>query len=235
MNALAPSSLDSAALAGRLRDLAGHERNVQVEFLLHLDEFDRRRAYLEAGYGSLWDYCLRALHLREGAAGRRIAAMRVLRRFPRLDPALRDGRLCISTLALLGQVLTEENAEELVAKAAYQTKAEVDHLVASIRPRAAPREGVRKLPGPREAERTPAAPERAPVEPAPTPKTSPAEPPAPLPLALAVAPPALPEAPRQPAEPVEGPSAGSDRTAGAAEAAGGSRSTTSTRSRSGRS
>jgi hypothetical protein len=74
MNALAPSSLDSAALAGRLRDLAGDERNVPVDFLLHLDEFDRRRAYLEVGYGSLWEYCLRALHLREGAAGRRIAS-----------------------------------------------------------------------------------------------------------------------------------------------------------------
>jgi hypothetical protein len=208
VNTLAPSSLDSAALAGRLRDLAGDERNVQVEFLLHLDEFDRRRAYLEAGYGSLWDYCLRALHLREGAAGRRIAAMRVLRRFPRLEPALRDGRLCPSTLALLGRVLTEENAEELVARAAYQTKAEVDHLVASIRPRAAPREGVRKLPEPREAERASAAPEPAPVEPAPAPTTSPAETsaPAPLPLALAMPPPALPEAPRQPAEPVERPS-----------------------------
>jgi hypothetical protein len=158
MNTLAPSSLDSADLACRLRDLAGDERNVQVDFLIHLDEFDRRRAYLEAGYGSLWDYCLRALHLREGAAGRRIAAMRVLRRFPRIEPALRDGRLCSSTLALLGHVLTEENADELVARAAYKTKAEVDHLVASIRPRAAPREGVRKLPDPREAERTAVAP-----------------------------------------------------------------------------
>jgi hypothetical protein len=88
-----PSSLDSAALAHRLAELAGDERAVQVEFLLHLDEFDRRRAYVDAGYDSLWEYCLRALHLREGAAGRRIGAMRVLRRFPALEPALRDGRI----------------------------------------------------------------------------------------------------------------------------------------------
>jgi hypothetical protein len=74
MTSLAPSSLDSAALAGRLRDLAGDERNVQVDFLLHLDEFDRRSAFLDAGFGSLWDYCLRALHLREGASFRRPVA-----------------------------------------------------------------------------------------------------------------------------------------------------------------
>jgi 5-methylcytosine-specific restriction endonuclease McrA len=143
-----PSSLDSDALARRLGELVGDERNVQVEFLLHLDEFDRRRAYLDAGFGSLWDYCLRALHLREGAAGRRIGAMRVLRRFPRLERGLRDGRLCLSTASLLGQVLTEGNLEDLVARAAFKTKADVEHLVASVRPREAPREGIRKLAAP---------------------------------------------------------------------------------------
>ena len=140
------STLDARTLARRLGELAGDERKVQVEFLLHLDEFDRRRAWAELGHGSLWTYCLEALHLREGSAGRRIAAMKVLRRLPHLAGALRDGRLCLSTLALLGQVLTGENAQELVRLAAFRTIAEVDHLVASLRPRRAPREGVRKLP-----------------------------------------------------------------------------------------
>ena len=137
MNAPIPASLDSKALALRLHELVGEERNVQVDFILHLDEFDRRRAYLEGGYGSLWDYLLKALHLREGAAWRRIAVMRVLRRFPSMKAPLRDGRLCLSTLALLGQVLTEDNAGELLARAAYRSKAEVDSPVASVKPRPA--------------------------------------------------------------------------------------------------
>ncbi len=93
MPALAPSSLDSKALAVRLAELTGDGRNIEVDFLRHLDEYDRRRAYLEAGYGSLWTYCQEALHLREGPAGRRIQAMRVLRKFPSLEGALRDGTL----------------------------------------------------------------------------------------------------------------------------------------------
>ncbi|HEY6105051.1 MAG TPA: HNH endonuclease signature motif containing protein [Anaeromyxobacteraceae bacterium] len=145
MAALSPSSLDSRTLARRLGELAGDERQVQVEFLLHLEEFDRRRAWLELGYGSLWTWCLEVLHLREGPAGRRIAAMKVLRRFPKLAGALRDGRLCLTTLTLLGQVLTGENAEELVARAAYRTTADVGHLVASVKPRSAPKEGIRRL------------------------------------------------------------------------------------------
>ena len=148
MPTLPLSSLDARTLARRLGELAGDERRVQVDFLLHLDEFDRRRAWLELGYGSLWTYCLEVLHLREGSAGRRINAMRVLRRFPRLAEALRDGRLCLTTLALLGQVLTEENAEDLLARAAFRTRAEVDHLVASLRPRPVPREGIRQLAAP---------------------------------------------------------------------------------------
>jgi 5-methylcytosine-specific restriction endonuclease McrA len=158
MPAIAPYTLDSILLAQRLRELAGEERNVLVEFLLHLEEFDRRRAYVEAGHPSLWAYCLEVLHLREGAAGRRIQAMRVLRRFPRLEGALRDGRLCLSTVQLLGQVLTEENLDDLVARAAYRTKAEVDHLVASLQARTAPRAGLRKLPDRGPAASTPALP-----------------------------------------------------------------------------
>jgi 5-methylcytosine-specific restriction endonuclease McrA len=150
MNAPAPSSLPSDTLARRLGELAGEERNVQVDFLLHLDEFDRRRAFLELGHDSLWSYCLRALHLREGPAGRRIGAMRVLRRFPALEAPLRDGRLCLSTVTLLGPLLATDTLDELVALAAYRTKADVEHLVATINPRTAPKDGVRKVPERRE-------------------------------------------------------------------------------------
>lgn len=139
------STLDPRALSERLRALAGEERNIQADFLRHLDELDRRRGYAELGYPSLWEYCLRALHLREGAAGRRIGAMRVLRRFPTLVDALRDGRLCLSTLCVLGQVLTPANVDELLAKAAFRTRAEVDAIAASVKPRAAPAQGRRRL------------------------------------------------------------------------------------------
>ncbi|HEX7622635.1 MAG TPA: hypothetical protein VF400_03615, partial [Anaeromyxobacteraceae bacterium] len=109
-------------------------------------EFDTRRAWAEEGYGSLWDYLLRVLHLREGAAFRRIAAMRVLRRLPALAEALRDGRLCLSTVTALGPLLTEANVGELVARAAFLTKAGVERLVVALQPRTAPKDGLRRLP-----------------------------------------------------------------------------------------
>jgi 5-methylcytosine-specific restriction endonuclease McrA len=96
------------------------------------------------------------LHLREGAAGRRIAAMRVLRRLPSLAQALRDGRVCLSTVALLGPLLTEENLDEMVERAAYRTKAEVEQLVVSLQPRSAPKDGVRRVPERRDPPPSPA-------------------------------------------------------------------------------
>lgn len=151
-----PSSLDTKTLAACLRTSAGEERDRQVDFLRYLDPFDAREAYREAGYGSLWQYCLRELALREGAAGRRIGAMRVLRDFPRLEAPLRDGRLSLTTVVTLRPVLTAENLDDIVARAAFKTDEETRHLVATLLPRPAPREGIRKLPepAPRLPERT---------------------------------------------------------------------------------
>jgi hypothetical protein len=160
----APASLSSAALARRLADLCGEERNVLVDFLLHLEAFDRRLAWAEAGYGSLWAYCMEVLHLREGAAWRRIEAMKLLRRFPSVESALRDGRLCLTTLNQLGPVLTEENASELVARAAFLSKADTERLVVSIRPGVAPRDGIRRI----AASATPATRATAPAAAAPS-------------------------------------------------------------------
>ena len=184
MHASAPSSLDSAALARRLGELAGHEREVQVEFLLHLAEFDTRRAWAEAGHRSLWDYLLRVVHLREGAAFRRIAAMRVVRRLPVVAEALRDGRLCLSTVAVLEQVLTEENVGELVARAAFLTKAEVERLAVTLQPRTAPKDGLRLLPSKKAEPRETRAPMDEPSTPAVSVATAP-----PTPAALQLAPP----------------------------------------------
>jgi hypothetical protein len=48
----------------------------------------------------------------------------------------------------LRPVLTNENLDEVVARAAFKTDEETKHLVATLMPRPAPREGIRKLPEP---------------------------------------------------------------------------------------
>src|SRR5512133_3881948 len=141
-----PSSLDTRTLAACLRSSAGEERDRQVDFLRYLDPFDARQGYREAGYDSLWRFCLHERRLREGAAGRRIGAMRMLRELPALEAPLRDGRLSLTTVVTLRPVLTAENVDEVVARAAFKTDEETRHLVASLLPRPAPKEGFRRVP-----------------------------------------------------------------------------------------
>ena len=72
--------------------------------------------------------------------------MRLLRNYPQLEAPLSDGRLCLSTLGELAKVLTAENVDELVERAAYLSFRKTEELVVSIRPRSVPKEGIRKLP-----------------------------------------------------------------------------------------
>ncbi|MGC3997208.1 MAG: HNH endonuclease [Anaeromyxobacter sp.] len=153
--------LDNSSLIARLHALASDERGFKVGFLLVLAEVERRKLYLEQGYPSLWAYCREVLHLSEDGAYRRITAMRLLSRFPSLEAPLREGRLSLSTLGMLRDVLTEENLEELVGSAAFKSKAEVERLVVTLKPREVPKDGVRRLPS-----TPPAASQPRPVDPA---------------------------------------------------------------------
>ena len=142
----APPATAAQELAALLRGLLSHERDIVADFLVYLAEFDRRGFAVALGYGSLFAYCTRALGLSSSAAYRRITAARLLRRFPVLEPMLRDGRLSPTTVSLLKDVLVPATHRELLARAAGLSKEQVAALVALLRPKAAPRDSVRPLP-----------------------------------------------------------------------------------------
>src|SRR4051812_4547557 len=98
-------SLSSDALASRISVLLSRERSCVVQFLWHLAEVDRRKLHLQLGYSSLFVYCTDALHLTKASAYRRTTAAALLNRFPAAAELLADGRLCLTTLAALKDVL----------------------------------------------------------------------------------------------------------------------------------
>lgn len=151
---------DCDLLEQQLARLLGQERDVQTAFLITLAAFDRARGYEKKGYATLWDYCRQELRLLEGATFRRIHAARLLDRFPQAKALLLDGRLFMTTLVQLEEVITEENADELFALASWKSKAEVAYLVAcrGPAPKEAPRPAViRPVARPRVAELPPVA------------------------------------------------------------------------------
>ncbi|MFT3916598.1 MAG: hypothetical protein QM704_21725 [Anaeromyxobacteraceae bacterium] len=127
-------------------ELIAGDRHRLVEFLRKLHVLDRERGYCEFNCGSAWEYLTKVWHLCEGTAAGRVTAMRLIRRFPGLEAELETGRLNPTQLLVLASVLTPENYDELVAKAAWLSKRKTVELVVAIRPRDVPADGVRRLP-----------------------------------------------------------------------------------------
>ncbi len=138
--------LSSHALTARLGELLATERRTIAAFVLHLAELERRQLHLELGYSSTFVFCTQFLKLTNAAAFRRTTAARLVTRYPAIAEMLADGRLCLTTLAHLRDVLDDENHAEVLARAAGRTEDEVKLLVAALRPQPAPPDLFRRLP-----------------------------------------------------------------------------------------
>ncbi len=67
-------------LLSSIRKLSDKERETVFSILVHLIEIDRLRLYLEMGYNSLFELCVKNLGYSESVAGRRISVARCIRR-----------------------------------------------------------------------------------------------------------------------------------------------------------
>ena len=185
------TDLPDHALTTRLFEIRKHERSLLLELLGLLAELDRRRTVLALGYPSLFSFCTDRLGFSKAAAFRRTTAARLLARFPVVAHYLADGRLNLTTLVELRDVLDEAHATEILDRAAGRTEDQVKLLVASLRPQPEPPDLLRKLPTPRN-DSTGSGPERVACSVAqgavPAIPTSPLPPAAPMPPAVSAPP-----------------------------------------------
>jgi hypothetical protein len=129
----------------RLEDLVRQSRRVEAVLIAHVAEVDARRIYARDA-ASMFAYCTQVLHLSEHEAYARITVARASRRHPVLLAMLADGRLHVSGVAKLVPHLTDANREEILTRATYKTKREIEELVAEIAPKPDVPTAVRKLP-----------------------------------------------------------------------------------------
>ncbi len=180
--------LEASALTFRLYMLRKQERELLVEFLLYLGELERRKVHLEIGYSSVFVFLTDHLGYPRASAYRRYTACRLLAKFPAIGPHLADGRLNLTTLVELREVLAEETLAQTLDRAAGRTEEQVRELVAAMKPRPEPDDLLRRLPRARIEPPAPPAPPILPglsLVPPPPPATPvpPLPPPAPTPTA----------------------------------------------------
>ena len=146
VNRIDIAGLPSGELTSRLYSLRAAERQLLVEFLAYLGELDARKVFLELGFKSTFAFCTDHLGLTRSSAYRRMTAARLMVRFPVVAEYLADGRLGLTTLVELREVLSEEAPASVLDRAAGRTEDEVRVLVAALNPRPAPADLLRRLP-----------------------------------------------------------------------------------------
>jgi hypothetical protein len=130
-----PDTLAEArARRDHLARLLRSEQEAAADFLLALADFDRRRGWERLGHASLFAFLTRELGLSNSAAWYRQAAARLLPRFPSVEAALREGRLCLSVVGDLSRVLTPENEAEVLPRFLGISSRDAKEVVAAILP-----------------------------------------------------------------------------------------------------
>src|SRR5450755_415186 len=138
--------LKNSELLAELSELVQRSNAISAEELAHLAELEDRMLHLELGFPSLFAYCVEALGMSEGAAGRRVAAARVCRRFPKAFERVARGDLHLSALCALSPHFDPRNASELFEACRRKTRRQIEELLAARFPRADVREQIRRLP-----------------------------------------------------------------------------------------
>jgi hypothetical protein len=128
------TQLTDAALHGEIKRLTGSANTLMAQLLAHLGEVEARGIHRERACSSLYTYCVYELRMSEDEAQRRCRAARLARQFPVLLDMLAEASLHLTGILLIGPHLTDENQAELLARARYRTKRELERLVAEIAP-----------------------------------------------------------------------------------------------------
>ena len=108
-------------------------RRVDVALLEHLAEIEMRELHLQSGYSSLFKMCTEKFRLSEASAYRRVAAARLVRKYPLVKVQLLSGEVSMCTLAMVagkvGEMASEGARIELLTAMAGKSKSQVEEML----------------------------------------------------------------------------------------------------------
>ncbi len=137
------SRLTDDEVCDRLQRFAVAEKECLIGVLECLIEMDSRRIHVKKSCPTLFAYCTKTLGYSESAAGKRIFAARKAKHYPSILNLLKDGRLHLEAVVMLGPHLNAENNSAVLEEACGKTKREIEWIVARLAPRPDARDLVR--------------------------------------------------------------------------------------------
>ncbi len=98
------------------------EKAATVNLLKHLQEFSRRKLFVDYGHSTLSKYIVAELGYSESEAWTRIQAMRLLKAVPAAAEKIEDGQLSLSNASLLQGFIQDNGIQKDPAKVAEALK-----------------------------------------------------------------------------------------------------------------
>ena len=83
-------------IVNNLKSLVREERKITGEILNHLRTIEAQKIFASLGHSSLFEFCMKELGYSEGAAQRRISAMRLIKDLPEVEEKIVSGSLSLS-------------------------------------------------------------------------------------------------------------------------------------------
>ena len=109
-------------------------RRVDLALLEHLGEIERRELHLKAGFSSMFRMCTDKFRLSEASAYRRVAAARLIQKFPSVKVQFLSGDVSMCILAMVaGKMVDLANDAarvELLSAVAGKSKSQVEEILA---------------------------------------------------------------------------------------------------------
>jgi hypothetical protein len=102
------NSLSDETLFLKLKILCKTERQTLSQILDHLQEVEKRKAYAKLGYSNIFKYLTRELGYSDGAAGRRMNALKLVKAMPESMKLIADGELNLSTVGKVNTLIDWE-------------------------------------------------------------------------------------------------------------------------------
>ncbi len=117
-------SLGNRALVAQIRQAAKTEQSLTLQVIELIAEIDRRKLYLDFGYGSIFDFVTKDLGYEPTSAMRRIQAARAISEMPELKEKIADHTLSLSVISQ-AQSFLRKKANDQKQKISIQEKTEL--------------------------------------------------------------------------------------------------------------
>lgn len=132
-------------LLALMKRLSAAERTLSVYSILQLAEVQRRKLYVDAGFPTMFAYCVGELGYSEGNAFRRLQAVDAARKFPEVVSLVKEGAITVCALSVIARHLTAENSARVLKMAEGKSVRAVERIAAELAPRPDTRDVIRSI------------------------------------------------------------------------------------------